>query len=256
MSELHSMAGRVAGEERNDVALWDDAHRYTPAPRHRRRILLDIMATLDFRACLDAGCAQPFLIGEIVRRFNVVGYGCDISSTVMESNRRIAPDLEFLALDLTKECWPGDQQFDLVVSSEVLEHIAERPTAVKSLVAMSRKHLLITVPGGRVRTMDRIVGHHFHFTGLELAKALEAEGCTVKQMRRWGFPMHALYKRLISLLSPEKLYRSFSGGERYTFSQRLVSHILYYAFYMNVFNAGDQVIILAEVNRAPKGDQR
>ena len=46
----------------NVVAQWDDAHRYTPAPRHRRRLILDLLAGLDFADCLDAGCAQPFLL--------------------------------------------------------------------------------------------------------------------------------------------------------------------------------------------------
>jgi hypothetical protein len=239
----------------NDVAQWEDAHRYTPAPRHRRRILLDMMETLDFRDCLDAGCAQPFLIEEIVRRFRVEGFGCDISAEVMESSRRTAPGIQFAALDLTRERWPGGRQFDLVVSSEVLEHIADWPSAVKSLVAMTRKHLLITVPGGKVRAMDRIVGHYFHFQGPELVAALEQAGCTVTRVRRWGFPVHSLYKRLISALSPETLYQSFSGGSSYSISQRFVSHILYCLFYMNVFNAGDQIIILAEVGHhgRPKG---
>lgn len=95
--------------------------------------------------------------------------------------------------------------------------------------------------------MDRIVGHHRHFAGPELIRELEANGCTVRTYRRWGFPVHALYKRAISLLSPEAMYQNFSGGDRYTFSQRLVSHILYGLFFMNVFNRGDQIIVLADV---------
>lgn len=235
-------------EMRNDVANWDDAHRYTPAPRHRRRILLRMMEGLAFKDCLDAGCAQPFLIAEIVRRFGVEGFGCDISSEVMAINSREVPEITFKALDLTKERWHGDRQFDLVVSSEVLEHIDDWPTAVKTLVAMTRKHLLITVPGGKVRAMDRIVGHHRHFAGAELIAALEANGCRVTTYRRWGFPMHALYKRAISLLSPAAMYQRFSGGDRYTLSQRWVSHVLYALFFMNVFDRGDQIIVLADCN--------
>ncbi len=39
----------------DEVAAWDDAHRYTPAPRHRRRLLLKLIGTLDFSDVLDAG---------------------------------------------------------------------------------------------------------------------------------------------------------------------------------------------------------
>src|SRR5947209_2086163 len=47
---------------RNVVADWDDAHRYTPAPRHRRRLILKWVSGLDFADVLDAGCAQPYLL--------------------------------------------------------------------------------------------------------------------------------------------------------------------------------------------------
>jgi hypothetical protein len=45
------------------------------------------------------------------------------------------------------------------------------------------------------------------------------------------------------------MYRTFSGGQRYTFTQRLLSHMLYGLFFMNVFNRGDQIIVLADVGR-------
>ena len=113
----------TGGTRPDAVASWDDAHRYTPAPRHRRRLLLQKMRELCFDDVLDAGCAQPFLLNEIVSRFNVSGFGCDVSESVLEQNRRIAPDCEFRALDLSSEVWPGGKTFDLVVCSEVLEHI-------------------------------------------------------------------------------------------------------------------------------------
>lgn len=232
--------------EKNIVAQWDDAHRYTPAPRHRRRLILNYLANIGFEDCLDAGCAQPFLLQEIVRRFHVTGYGCDISDQVMAANQEAVPYCQFKALDLTRERWPNNKQFDVVVCSEVLEHIPEWRTALKNLVAMSRKHILVTVPSGRIRPMDQMVGHHQHFQGPELVGALEDNGCTIVDVRRWGFPVHTLYKELISTMSPEKLYSSFSGGSRYGLKQQLVSHALYGLFYINdLFHSGDQLMVLA-----------
>lgn len=235
--------------EKNIVAQWDDAHRYTPAPRHRRRLLLRLIADLGFRDCLDAGCAQPYLIQEIVHRFNVQGYGCDISDQVMAVNQQQVPECAFRALDLTRETWPGNQQFDLVICSEVLEHIPEWRVALANLVRMTGKHLVITVPSGKRRPMDLMVGHHQHFQGPELVAALEENGCEVVQVRRWGFPFHSLYKLLISNVSPDRLYNAFSGT-RYSLTQRLVSHALYGLFFLNTANAGDQLIVLARTKRA------
>jgi hypothetical protein len=71
------------------------------------------------------------------------------------------------------------------------------------------------------------------------------------QVRRWGFPLHSLYKVLISQVAPEKLYNSFSGV-RYSLFQRALSHALYLLFYLNDFsNAGDQLIVLARATRTP-----
>lgn len=236
--------------EKNIVAQWDDAHRYSPAPRHRRRLLLNLIANLGFRDLLDAGCAQPYLLQEVVRRYEVQGYGCDISDRVMAANQASMPGCQFRALDLTREVWPDCRTFDLVISSEVLEHILDWPAALANLVRMSHRHLLITVPGGKRRAMDKMVGHHQHFQGPELLAALEDQGCAIIGVRRWGFPLHALYKQLISLLSPEKLYSSF-GGSHYSPSQRLLSELLYGAFFVNdLFNAGDQLIVLARVQAA------
>jgi trans-aconitate methyltransferase len=237
--------------EKNVVAGWDDNHRYTPAPRHRRRLLLKMLQGLDFGDCLDTGCAQPFLLQTIMQRFRVAGFGCDISNQVMESNCQILPDAEFRVLDLTRETWPDNRQFDLVVCSEVLEHIPDWPDAVANLVKMTRKHLLITVPSGKRRTMDRLVGHHQHFRGPELTAALEEHGCTIRQVRFWGFPVQSLYKALISTVAPAKLYSSFSGGGSYGWGKRLFSEVLYWFFFVNdLGRSGPQLLVHAVPQQA------
>src|SRR5439155_21602538 len=133
------------------------------APRHRRRLLLGMMERLAFADVLDAGCAQPFLLAEVVRRYGAAGFGCDLSARVVDENRRAVPSCAFQTLDLTREVWPGGWRFDLVVCSEVLEHVDDWRGGLANLVRMARTHVLITVPGGPLRAMDRRVGHVQHF---------------------------------------------------------------------------------------------
>jgi hypothetical protein len=245
MKTAEILAGANA---RNVVAAWDDAHRYTPAPRHRRRLLLKLLDELDFDTVLDTGCAQPFLLREIVARRAVEGFGCDISDEVMELNRSVLPECRFESLDLTRETWPEGRRFDLVVCSEVLEHIAEWPAAVANLVKMAGKHLVITVPSGPRRLMDRLVGHVQHFEGPELIAELERNGCHIARVRRWGWPFHSLYKAAISTLSPDALYSSFSGENAYGPGKRVLSEMLYWLFFANdLANRGHQLIIHARV---------
>jgi hypothetical protein len=230
----------------DEVAAWDDAHRYTPAPRHRRRLLLKAMSRLEFADVLDAGCAQPFLLAEAVARFGVPGFGCDVSPRVVAANRRDLPGCEFVTLDLTRSVWPGGRTFDLVVCSEVLEHLAEWRAGLANVVAMSRRHVLITVPGGPIRAMDRRVGHVQHFEGGELLEALRGLGCRVVWARSWGWPFHSAYKAAISAVAPEGLYRSFSGGRPYGPVKRAASEALHLLFFLNDLAwRGRQWIVLA-----------
>jgi hypothetical protein len=157
-------------------------------------------------------------------------------------------------LDVTAETWPGDRRFDLVVCSEVLEHLGDWRAAVANLVRMARKHLVITVPSGPRRRMDRMVGHLQHFAGPELRAALEEEGCTIRKVRYWGFPFHTLYKTLISAMSPARLYTAFGGQERYGPGKRLLSWLLNGLFYANdLGGSGYQLLIHAEPPAASGG---
>jgi hypothetical protein len=234
----------------NEVAAWDEAHRFTPAPRHRRRLLLKLMSRLEFSDILDAGCAQPYLLAEAVARFGVPGHGCDLSPQVVAANRQALPGCEFHTLDLARQTWPGRRRFDLVVCSEVLEHLHAWREGLENVVRMARKHILITVPGGPLRAMDRRVGHVQHFDGIELVGALEGLGCRVEHVASWGWPLHTAYKAAISRLAPERLYDAFSGASRYGLGKRAVSEALYRLFFLNdLSRRGHQWVLHA---RAPE----
>jgi hypothetical protein len=230
----------VAGANATNVAAnWEDAHRYTPSCKHRRRLVLDWLRPLQFNDCLDAGCAQAFLLQAIVRRFGVAGFGGDVSDEVIARNRLAQPDCSFEVLDLMRDVWPGGRQFGLVVCSEVLEHLPDWRPAVAHLTRMARQELLITVPSGKVRTVDRLLGHHRHFAGPELCAEIESHGFTV----------HSLYKVLISRLSPARLYESFAGGSPYGPGKRLVAKALDLLFYANdLFPSGCLLLVHARRN--------
>jgi SAM-dependent methyltransferase len=231
--------------KKNDAPAWDDVHHFSPAPRHRRRLILRLLAPLTFETCLDVGCAQPYLLEDLAQQGKKV-FGCDLSAQVVRANRRRLPQAGFAALDITAGVYPGRRSFDLVMASEVLEHVSNWPTAVRNLCRMAKRYVLITVPGGKVYPIDRLVGHRRHFTGPELRRELERRGFRVVQERHWGFPWHSVYKTLINVLAPRTLYARF-GTARYGFGQKLVSQFLYALFFSNDwFASGQQIVILAE----------
>ena len=100
----------------NVVHGWDEAHRLSPAPRHRRRLVVDMVRDLGLRDCLDAGCGQPYLLEELQRELGIETYGCDLSDRTMEDSAGSRVAREFRVLDLSKEVW-ADRTFDLVILS-------------------------------------------------------------------------------------------------------------------------------------------
>jgi SAM-dependent methyltransferase len=224
---------------------WDDSHKYSPAPRHRRRIILNMIKKIQFESVLDAGCAQPNLLEFLVMR-GKNGYGCDISQKVIEKNRMNLPKCSFEAFDLCKQSYPLDKKFDLVICSEVLEHLSDWKAAISNLSKMSKKYILITVPSGDIRYIDKKVGHLHHFQSTELTEVLSNLGFTTISIKKWGFPVHTLYKIMVNAVSPEKIFQEFSIS-KYSSKKIFLSQCLNSLFYINdLFSNGEQLFILAK----------
>jgi len=239
-------------DARDALAGWGHAHGQSPAPRHRRRLILKWVKPLSFADCLDAGCGDGDLLRDIIRQgrsvgATIAGFGCDASLDDAILRQPDPAGCSFLKLDPLTQPWPGGRQFELVVCSEVLGNALQWRPALANLIRMTRRYLLLTVPAGPMRMADRVAGHQHHFDGLELAGAVVGHGLTLLRQRRWGFPVHSLYQSTLSHLSAG-LGAGHPPGERpSSLPMRLVAEGLYLAFFSNdLFHGGAQQILLAE----------
>jgi SAM-dependent methyltransferase len=237
----------MAVDYNNLTHKWNDIHRYAPASRHRRRIIINLIKGLKWASCIDAGCAQPYLLEELSKLKNCRHlYGCDIAKPVIEKNRKLFGKAKFEVVDLEKKRYPGDKVFDLVISSEVIEHIKNYGKAITNLCKMSAKYVLITVPSGKIFNIDRKVGHYRHFDIETLEKEFNKNGFILRFKRYWGFPFHTLYKNAINEVAPDVVYRNFAEAA-YGPVKKMISNLLYLLFFLDYpFNAGGQLIMLAE----------
>jgi SAM-dependent methyltransferase len=243
-----SIAGRTAaralsavGAGRFNEALYDrfwadcpDFSRYNPGARHRRRIALRLLGELPRGRLLDVGCGDGELLMDLARALPDLPSlaGADLSSETVRRNRARCPGMEFHVLDVTRAAL--GEVFDLVVCSEVIEHLDDRRAAFRNLAAMLAPggHLLVTCPAGRVYATERHFGHISHPTLAELDERAAEVGLRRVESVNWGFPLYKALKWATNV-NADWAIRNFASG-RYSTSARLVSTALYWANFLNL----------------------
>lgn len=226
---------------------WAEMIENSPAPRHRRRIIKQLVKGSAFQAdsMLDVGCGSGILIKELKELLGekVQFSGCDISASAINMNKQKYPDVQWFVSDLDEH--ELARKADLVVCSEVLEHVREWEQSLDKLIKAANKKLIVTVPSGKLFEIDKKVGHYRHFNRAMLDNALKKYPGIRYKIFFWGMPFHALYKHAINLF-PEKTYSGFAQS-KYSAKQELLSDILYYLFFLNLktgFEANQLFLII------------
>jgi SAM-dependent methyltransferase len=103
--------------------------------------------TLRPRSTLDFGCGEGLFLQKLKDRGLVLdGFcGIDLRADALEHARNLHPEYRFECVDLLRWNRPA-ASFDLVIASEVLEHMPEPASVLARLTHFSRQHLLLTVP--------------------------------------------------------------------------------------------------------------
>jgi SAM-dependent methyltransferase len=96
---------------------------------------------------LDVGCGEGFVLSKLkndkVLPKNVAGI--DISDKALKMAKSALSEVKFEISDVRSLPYK-DNSFDLLVCLEVLEHITDYKKALRELVRVSNKYLLISVP--------------------------------------------------------------------------------------------------------------
>lgn len=184
MSERDSEPKFCTAAEQKAITQWYLRARHESVAALAKRLL----AGRDPAGCkvLDAGCGS----GGVTLQLRAMGFdvtGCDHAESSVEQGRADGRLHDAIVADLCALPF-ADGAFDLVVCSEVLEHIADDAKAMREVSRVARGPMLITVPAHQSlwTYSDELLGHHRRYSRRSFRALLEAGGAEVRALHAFG----------------------------------------------------------------------
>lgn len=224
---------------------YGDMQRIGPVHRHMRERLVRLVSRLDVQTVLDVGCGSGQDLAALAAAGTWRLAGADVSKEALALARAQLPAVEFHELDLERASLP--KKFDLVLNTQVIEHILDDVAAFRHLARMTRKYLFVSTTAGRMRKSEIPVGHVRNYSAIELCRKLELVGLEVVEMEGWGFPFYSPLFRTAAEWLP--------GGPPSGEQGRLglvAAAALYQLYRLNLPGRGDVITALARPKAARK----
>jgi SAM-dependent methyltransferase len=107
----------------------------------------EMVRGLDVGAVLDVGCAEGFVIRHLEQEegLHIHSTGVDIDYAALLRGRSISPRMCRALGDICRLPF-SDEWFDLVICTEVLEHLPNPQKGLRELRRVTRRYCLLSVP--------------------------------------------------------------------------------------------------------------
>lgn len=100
---------------------------------HKINIAKKLLKELNFKNCLDVGCASGYMVSEIAKAYLDRKYfGIDVYDKAIEYAKSMYPDIKFLVASADKLPFPSSS-FDLIICYETIEHVENPRATLKEL---------------------------------------------------------------------------------------------------------------------------
>ncbi|MEK7186625.1 MAG: class I SAM-dependent methyltransferase [Patescibacteria group bacterium] len=108
--------------------------------------LVSAVKDLKIESVLDVGCGEGFTLNRISEEgIGKKLEGVDFFDTAIELGKKAHPNLALKQGNIYELEYKNDS-FDLVMATEVLEHLEDPRKGLKELIRVSKKYLLLSVP--------------------------------------------------------------------------------------------------------------
>lgn len=192
-----------------------------PGTIFRANLIIIKINKLKIRNLVDVGCGAGELIQTIIQKsknkLKITGF--DISSIIIKNNKKKFNNIDFSTMNLDKIQKPK-KKFDLVICSEVIEHVNNWKVGIINLSNLTNKngYLIITTQNGKIYKHHKILGHLKHFQKKELEKELIKNNFRIIESYYLGWPfmnlknilVNIFYTNLISASSMENKSKKFN----------------------------------------------
>jgi len=186
----------------------EEQHWWFRARRHMVYSLIEQLKLPHNAAILEVGCSA----GPLLLQLQQAGYtnlaGIDISEKAITLGQKRG--LQSISIMDGAKLDFSDAAFDLVIASDVLEHIADEAKAMQEWARVLKPggSMIVFVPAFQhLWSGHDIINHHFRrYTKTQLTTIVTQAGLKVKRASYWNFSLYFptwLVRKLQQLLSSE-----------------------------------------------------
>jgi len=159
------------------------------------RTLIAMARPLSPKTVLDAGCGEGFSLNKLM--LNKIGIkieGVEQSKEAIALGKKLFPKAKIKLGDIYNLPYKTNS-FDLVVSTEVLEHMEDPQKALLEIIRVSKKYIILSVPnepffmlsnflrGKNLLRLGNDPGHINHWTVFSFKNLLKKNGVKIRTVK-------------------------------------------------------------------------
>jgi SAM-dependent methyltransferase len=224
-----------------------DSHGSHPGNLFRYELIAEELNRLNIKPqqVIDCGCGDGSLLAIVASNISCGELsGFDIASSVPLGLRE---SIRFQQQDLGKPILSSMHgQFDLVLCSEVIEHIENDDMVLDNLFQLTRPggHVVLTTQTGTIYKTEQFLGHLRHYDLADLCQRVENTGLKVQKSFRSGWPWLNLQK-ITAHVFQNTVQTQIVQADHLGIGVKILFSVLREIYRSNSHSRGPQLFILA-----------